>query len=453
MTALADLPKAGAGTASVPYFWQTLALTALTVMAISLPNLADPMIRWDDYPAYFADPSGFWAKTLHEGRWVNYLWHLREVVTPAWLNFTLYQLLWAGFAACLAVTTTRNGWFAAVLALLILVAPPATLISLWFNTLIPGLALVAFYALLGTRLSAPVMLALMPVFVVATFMAYTTYPLLILAVVLAQSRSRGFWRITGVLAAFTASFALAVLTVYAINWQIHGIFGVPLADWRDATPAGDLAGLRANLPLLWDSLTGFLQRSSFEFTPAIWFHLGLLTIATLTLIRHAPREALALHAGLWTGMALVTAQVLKMGAIVPPRGFVFAWVFYALIVTRAAQILTEKGGWQGRMARNAVLLIVGSYLLQTFQQYTTYRGWQATTADIAATIDAPVIGVQGDILTLPSAKSAHVQNERALAFRLQQLGGPQVIFCGSQTCDGSLPRLEVSASGSLRLIP
>ena len=129
MTAIADISMVRVKVSAVPYLWQTLAIAVLAVLTISLPNLADPMIRWDDYPAYFSDPSGFWAKTLHEGRWLNYLWHLREVVTPAWLNFTAYQLLWATFAACLAVTTTRNGWFAAVLALLILVAPPATLIS------------------------------------------------------------------------------------------------------------------------------------------------------------------------------------------------------------------------------------------------------------------------------------------------------------------------------------
>lgn len=54
----------------------------LGVLVISLPNLLDPMIRHDDYPAFFAEPEWFWNKTLHEGRWLNYLWHLREIVTP-----------------------------------------------------------------------------------------------------------------------------------------------------------------------------------------------------------------------------------------------------------------------------------------------------------------------------------------------------------------------------------
>ncbi|MEO0401776.1 MAG: hypothetical protein AAF214_05320, partial [Pseudomonadota bacterium] len=80
-------------------FWSVLAVAVVGVVLISLPNLRDPMMRYDDFPALLADPSGFWAKTLHEGRWINYLWHLREIVTPAWLNFAVYQLLWATFAA------------------------------------------------------------------------------------------------------------------------------------------------------------------------------------------------------------------------------------------------------------------------------------------------------------------------------------------------------------------
>lgn len=79
-------------------FWLCLA----AIFGMSLPNLIDPMIRYDDYPALFAEGDLFWEKTLNEGRWVNYIWHLREIVTPAWLNFAIYQAFWALFAASLA---------------------------------------------------------------------------------------------------------------------------------------------------------------------------------------------------------------------------------------------------------------------------------------------------------------------------------------------------------------
>ncbi len=411
--------------------WPVFGMAALAALIMSLPNLADPMIRYDDYPAFFADAAAFWPKTLHEGRWVNYIWHLREIVTPAWLNFALYQIFWVCFASALAVLATGRGglnWFAVTLALMILIAPPAVLISLWFNTLLPGLALVAAYALIATRLQNWQLRALMPVFVLLTFMAYTTYPLLLLAVALVATKRRSLLDLIGLLALFTASFILAVVVTYAVNWQVHGIFGVPLAEWRDASPAGDLAGYLANLPTLLGSLTGFLDKTSFGFFPATIFHLTMLVGACMILLRRVPLEALYLAAGLVTGLCLVAVQVMKLGAIVPPRAFIFAWVFYAVIVVRAAQELSKSQGFAGRMARNAVLLIVGSYLLQVFQQYATYRAWQAETRSLAATIKGPAI-VTGAPMQTAAAREAGVQNDLAFAFRMQQLTGEQMTIC------------------------
>ncbi|MEP4195348.1 MAG: hypothetical protein ABJL99_06895 [Aliishimia sp.] len=428
-------------TPNILRLWPTFIVALLAAAVISAPNLLDPMMRYDDFPALLVEPSGFWAKTLHEGRWVNYLWHLRGVVTPSWLNFAAYQMLWALFAASIAVAALgRHGspWFCGVMAMAILVAPPATLISLWFNTLIPGLALVASYAALGCRLAPQTHRALLPIFVILSFMAYTTYPLLLLAVCLVRSQDRSLRDLLGLLALFTISFAAAVLVVYTLNLQVHGVFGVPLADWRDASPAQDIDGMLANLPLVWTSFSDLMVRSSFGFAPAIVFHLGFLVVATFVVLRRAPLEALYLHAGLWVGMGLAVVQILKMGAIVPPRGFIFAWVFYAIVISRAAQILSQNVGMSGRMARNGVLLIVGSYLLQTFQQYSTYRAWQSDSraiAQVASTIEGAVF-VLGDPLKMVSAKGAFVQDARALSYRIQQISGKDAIMCGDDpsTC-------------------
>ncbi|HCI07745.1 MAG TPA: hypothetical protein DE314_10395, partial [Sulfitobacter sp.] len=43
-------------------------LCIAAIGAMSLPNLLDPMIRYDDYPALFAEGDLFWEKTLNEGR-------------------------------------------------------------------------------------------------------------------------------------------------------------------------------------------------------------------------------------------------------------------------------------------------------------------------------------------------------------------------------------------------
>lgn len=412
----------------------TLWVALAAVFLMSLPNLVDPMIRYDDFPALLADAELFWLKTLHEGRWINYFWHLRGVVTPAWLNFAVYQILWAVFAAATATVVTRNrgpAFFTLVLALVILVSPSAMLISLWFNTLIPGLALVAVFAVMACRLSERALLAWLPAFVILTFMAYTTYPLLLLALCLFRSERRSIVRLSGLLALFTASFLVAVLVTYALNWQVHGVFGVPLADWRAATPAADVAGLLANLPKLWSVLSDFAVSSSFNFGPAVLFHLTLFAGATLVLLRHDRMEAFYLHAGLVTGLALVTVQVVKLGVSVPPRAFIFAWVFHAVLVVRAAQILSERTVLPGRLARNAVALIVGSYGLQGHLLTLDFRPWQAETREIAgvlAVLPDPIL-IVGKPMLLASAHRAGIQSDEALPFRLRQLIGRDAVLC------------------------
>lgn len=428
--------------ATRPAVWPVFCVVLFAAVLMSLPNLIDPMIRYDDYPAYFADAPGFWPKTLHEGRWVNYLWHLREAVTPAWLNFAVYQALWAGFAAALAVLVTGRGglhWFAVTLGLMVLVAPPALLISLWFNTLLPGLALVTLYAVLATRLSVWALRSWLPVFTVLTFMAYTTYPLLLLAIALVATKRRSFLDLIGLLALFTLSFIAAVLVTYAVNWQVHGVFGVPLAEWRDASPAADMAGYLANLPVLWESLDSFLTKTSYDFFPATVFHLVLLAGGLGVLLHRTPLEGLYLAAGLVTGLSLVAVQVMKLGAEVPPRAFIFAWTLYAVIVVRAAQELSEQPGLAGRMARNAVLLIVGSYLLQVFQQYMTYRDWQSETRAFAAEIDGTVL-VMGHPMETGAAQKAGIQNDLAFSFRIKQLSGEVVVICANSPadCEGNM---------------
>lgn len=440
-----SLPDRVADRAAALPLGRVLIVTLLAVCVVSLPNLLDPFVRHDDYPALFGEAHLYWGKTLHEGRWLNYIWHLREVVTPAWLNFALYQALWAVLAAALAVAAMGpegRPWFASVLALFILGSAPATLISTWFNTLIPGLAIVTLYAILGCRLSQRTHRALLPLFVILSFLAYTTYPLILLAVCLMRTQQRSLRDLCRLMALFVLSFAAAVLLTYTINWQIHDVFGVPLDAWRNATPAADIAGMIANLSMLGETFKTLMVLTAYSFIPAAYFHVAILLVATIVMIRIAPKEALYLHAGLWAGMALIVLQVLKLGVLVPPRTFIFAWVFYAVIVVRAAALLSETPGPGGRIMRNLSLLVVISYLLLTFYQYTIYRPWQAETRALSAALEdadpegtRPVL-VTGDVMTLGSARAGYIQSELALTFRMQQLNGRRVVLCDSapETC-------------------
>ncbi|HEC71665.1 MAG TPA: hypothetical protein ENI28_07660 [Roseobacter sp.] len=412
----------------------TFLVILLSVMMMSGLNVADPMIRHDDYPALFADAPAFWNKTLHEGRWLNYMWHLRDAVTPAWLNFAVYQTSWALFVAALAVVFTGPkgaNWFTVVLALLMMVSPSAMLISMWFNTLIPGLAIVALFAGLACRVSSRTLRLLLPGFVIVSFMAYTTYPLLLFAVCIAKTENRSLQDLVGLILLFCASFALAVLTVYAINWQVHGVFGVPVANWREPTAANGLGDIVASLPKLWETFQIVFHRNGFGFAPLIGFIPVMLAAAFAVFYKYARLEGLYLIAGLSVGIALVVVQVLKLGVIVPPRAFIFAWVFAAMAMVRAVELLSQTESWAGRMGRNAILLIVGVYFIEIFMFYGQHNAWRADTKQLAQEIsdtDGSVF-IYGDSSQIASAKKSGIQSSKALPFRLQQLTGRRAVNC------------------------
>ena len=414
--------------------WPTFLVALIAVMIMSAMNLTDPMIRHDDYPALFADAPMFWNKTLHEGRWLNYIWHLREVVTPPWLNFAVYQGFWALFVASLAVVASgRKGtnWFTLLMVLMLMVSPSAMLISVWFNTLIPGLAVVALFGLIACKVSSRTLRSLLPGFVIVSFMAYTTYPLLLLAVCIAKTEDHSLRDLAGLLFLFCASFVTAVLTVYAINWQIHGVFGVPMADWREATSASGFAGIVENLPKLLESFKVIFNRNGFAFLPLMLFFPALLTASLAVLFKRKPLEALYISAGLAVGIALVVVQILKIGVIVPPRAFIFMWVFSVLAIIRAVQLVSAQKGLPSRLGQNAVLLIICVYFIQIFLFYGQFRPWHADTKAIAQEI-APLEGqvfVYGNPMLIASGDKASIQSPEALTFRIKYLIGRDVITC------------------------
>ena len=136
-------------------FWIVFCVAALVAFGAAVGNLADPLLMYDDYPALLTKPDRFWSKTLSEGRWVNYVWHLREVQTPSWVNFAAYQLMIAGLAALIAMMAIKppdRVFYGGLAAALIVVSPASVALSFWASTLLPGLALCVAYGSWHIRL-------------------------------------------------------------------------------------------------------------------------------------------------------------------------------------------------------------------------------------------------------------------------------------------------------------
>ncbi len=413
----------------------TIGITYAVLMAASFAMFPDPFIRHDDFPALLADPEGYYIKTLDEGRWLSYIWHLRGFVMPSWLAFAVYQLLWATFAAATALNACgprARAIYPISIALFIMVAPPAAMISVWFNTLLPGLALVALFALLVLRHGARKMRPWLLVFVPATLTCYTSYPLLLLALCLTAHDNRWSFRdLAGLLVLFVASFALGLLAIYSLNFVFHGVFGIPMAEWRQPNPVRDLASLMENLSLVGNFMLRTLDAFSHDFAPVAWIILATLFFGLVLVARNEGWPAAYIAAGLMAGLSLVLLQILRTGILLSPRVLIFAWVLFACLLARMAMLAHERNPMGARLLRNAVLLVAGSYALNIGKMYLTYVPWQTETRAIAQSLsvgDGP-IWITGHFRSVPHADSIEIQNPRALAYRIEYLTGRDVHDC------------------------
>lgn len=412
-----------------------IAITFVVLMLASGPQALDPMVRHDDFGALLADPKDFYIKTLEEGRWLNYWWHLRGWITPAWLNFAIYQLFWATYAGAAAVNAcNRNVPFRYVLAmaLMIVVSVPALMISTWFNTLIPGLGIVALFALLACRFSASTMRLLLLIFVPLTLMAYTTYPLLLLAICLTthglQRSRRDLLTLMGL---FIVSFAIGILLTYTLNYLEHGVFGIPVASWREPTPAHDLTSAIANLDLVLEFFKKSALNLSFGNT-AVMAVQGLVLIGGFFyLARVKPWLTLYIMTGLVAGIGLQCLQIIMIGAVVPTRALSFVWVLYSIMCVNVAIASRNNGKLVPNVIWSFLLINITVFLIWMWERYSTYTSWQTDTRELAIQTgigDGPVY-VLGSYEMIPSADTAGIMGYRGLQLRLKYLTRREVFIC------------------------
>lgn len=435
-----------------------LSTYAVLLAASGTTQIVDPFIHYDDYPALIPDPAGYYTKTLTEGRWINYWWHLRGIATPAWFNFQLYLIGFGVFvsAAALNIFRTADIRYPALLAAFCAVSPQTTLIAGWFNTLVPGVWLLAAYALAALFVSPRTGLALLFLFVPATLQAYTSYPFLLLAIcLLRQDQTRSIREFMVILAAFVASFGLAILIIYALNYQVHGVFGIQLADWRNPNPVGDLGGLKANLPRLAESLHWIYVMSGFG-KPVFSLTLATAVLASVALLaRTSPIEVLHLLTGLFLGLALLGLHALKEGIDLPFRSTYFLWFIAATAIVKAVHLVQTGTRRTSSAPIAAVLLltlVAGSFTRIHGQQF---GAWQVQTRDLAARITATdTIYIYGSYLDSGTGGDSWAQMPRDLQYRLAHLTGARAEMCTEEpeACAGVTPPFDPPETGDPLLV-
>lgn len=419
-----------------------IALSLIALIALMLasgPNqIIDPFVRHDDYPALLLIPELYYTKTLSEGRWLNYLWHLREFETPAWLNNLAYQLGWCVFSAAtsLHVLGRQSGFFYKVfLTALIALGPQATVISSWFNTLLPGIWIIASYAVLTLYVRPLWGLILLVVFVPLSLMSYSTYPLLLLGVYLTRhDTDKSIFRLCITICLFLACFILGLTLINSLNYLVHGTFGIEIAEWRQPTPASDLSSYLANLGKVQRFLAKTLSFHGFG-VPLIGVINTVIFIAcSLLLLRYRTIYAIYALAGLSLGFGLLVVHILSEGSVIAFRATLFSWLIVAIVIVRAADLCREISPLLASVSRVAVMVLTFTTLILVWKEYDNLNDWQYSTRAISEEIPESVttLLIYGPYLGPSGALNAGIQEERGIQLRMQQLTGAEVVLCSDQ---------------------
>lgn len=423
----------------------------ILALGVSWENLADPFVRHDDYPTVFGEAEEYYWKTLSEGRWLNYWYISLPFTLPTQVSFVLYLLAWSVFAAAFATYTIgpRVKVFPGarpLMAALIVLCPQAFDIAQWFNTVMPGIWVMAVYAAIALFVPFRIAVALLFVFVPLSFSAYNTYPFYLLALLLCRvDRDRSFADLVRVVAVFVLAFALAMLVTNALNWYFHGVFGIEEADWRAPNHVEELADLSQNLMKVvrfWQDVMLIYGMGNHLVGYLI---LVIPLLLALIVLRHDRMLALYAITPVFLGMGLLTYYTLTTGIFVPVRATVFFWLVSCFLLVFGASLLAQT--WPRQVILVGMILTLVVFFSREFMVRFGYlQMWQATTKEMATNIpvESERLVIYGPLATLTGAREAAIQSFDGLRFRLRYLTGVPGITCRQDDvdCSGETPPFD-----------
>lgn len=431
-------------------------LCICVLVVLNFPQVIDPFVRHDDFPGLLGFHEYAYEKALNEGRWLNYWWHLRPVFWPAPVNHFLYLVAWGVFSAATSLAVidrSAETWPKVYFALFLASSVPAFLISHWFNTLLPGLWVVTLYALSVLFLPHRFALVLLIPAVSLSFMAYTTYPFILLSLVLlSQKAPKSMLGVSVSLGMFFVSVALALLSVFTLNFHYHGVFGIPISEWREPTPVRSTADLMVNLEKVKIYLLDgpkFFGGGSPHFGG---IQLVSFVAAWIILLRHQSNLAFLVFLAVMGGMVPLLLNFLLSGVVVPSRALGWLWILVGFTYTSVSISLVQLGGLMAKAVRVALLsLLLIQAILILRSSYFEFPTWQRTTRDIANSIpeNTEAIYIYGNHMDLEGAGGdVDIQSEKGLTWRLTYLTGANAFLCDEEpdSCQGISPPNDPTAT-------
>lgn len=278
-----------------------------------------------------------------------------------------------------------------------------------------------------------VVVALLIVAVPLSFMAYTTYPFLLLTLVLLSRKAPKTYESMAItLGVFVVSLALGVLAVYSLNYIYHGVFGIPVAQWRNPTEVHSFADLLANIEKQKVYLhTTLEQIGGGEAQHGVVITLMFLA-AWVALFVWSRFVAVAVLAAVLVGLAPLAGKALMSGVQVPLRTLGWVWILFGFCIVSVAVHLSKSSDRLLSVARIAIVCVMLFNVLAIAKTtYLAFPSWQYTTREMASSVPegTETIYVFGDYMAVHGARKAGIQQTRGLQLRLAYLTGATVFIC------------------------
>lgn len=287
-------------------------------------------------------------------------------------------------------------------------------------------------------------------------MAYSTYPLLLIALCLTRHDARrSLTDLAGLVALLAFGIGLGMLLMYTINYFAHGVFGIAIAEWREPSPATTIASLRANAERL---MPEFIERlfmsSAFGIVAIGILNVALLILSLGLLSKSRPSLAFYIATGISVSVALVALHGLKEGVAIPMRALLSVWVLFAIgLVKSLADVDSER-------FRSAIsvglILVCAIFAGQLLKHSGHFVRWQSESRAIALAMpkDVDAVFVYGDVSAIPGVTNAYIQNPLGLTERIRQFSGVTAYPCDmvvEVVCDG-VPPFDLNAHAEMLIV-
>ena len=161
------------------------------------------------------------------------------------------------------------------------------------------------------------------------------------------------------------------------------------------------------------------------------FVTALLTAALLVVVWLRPAEGMYLLLGTAAALGVILANGLKEGVDLPVRASIGSWVFFALGMARATQLLAQKS--ESRVLPMATAMFAALYSGHLLKNTYAFTPWLTETRALAEGIPSDIeeFAVYGHIWGFPGAREANIHHYYGFMARVRQVAGVTGVYCDS----------------------